>query len=268
MKSLTHDSSHSTSEGTPYEAQPLRSRSFLGPRWVRCCAAALLLVAGLQAQTPLRIPVDADGALLPPSGVELRQALKLERFAGISDPYYDPGPGGPRTGVVASEASMAWPFGIAVGPDDSVYVSDLPQLSEVRRINASTGLIEAVLGLSVGYYTSLAVDAAGVVFAIDVGSGAIDRSDPSTETSERLPTAEGQLSEPMGLGLDATGNVFVADAGRHRILKIAPSTGTVETVAGTGVQGDGGDGGPATSPHYSRTDPDWVANQKSGALPI
>ena len=87
---------------------------------------------------------------------------------------------------------------------------------------------------------------------------------PRTETSERLPTAEGQLSEPMGLGLDATGNVFVADAGRHRILKIAPSTGTVETVAGTGVQGDGGDGGPATSALLNS--PSAVAVDRSGNL--
>jgi len=48
-----------------------------------------------------------------------------------------------------------------------------------------------------------------------------------------------------GIAADLNGNVFVADAAAHRVRKISPA-GIVSTVAGTGVRGFTGDGGPAT----------------------
>lgn len=48
-----------------------------------------------------------------------------------------------------------------------------------------------------------------------------------------------------GLCVDAYGNVFVSMKFQHRVLKINPS-GEVTVVAGTGVAGYSGDGGPAT----------------------
>lgn len=48
-----------------------------------------------------------------------------------------------------------------------------------------------------------------------------------------------------GLCVDANGNVFVSMKFQHRVLKIDPS-GEVTVVAGTGVAGYSGDGGPAT----------------------
>jgi uncharacterized protein (TIGR03437 family) len=54
------------------------------------------------------------------------------------------------------------------------------------------------------------------------------------------------LSQPEGIAVDRTGNVYVADAAVHRVRKIAPD-GSIQTVAGTGVAGFAGDGGPARS---------------------
>lgn len=55
-----------------------------------------------------------------------------------------------------------------------------------------------------------------------------------------------RLSGPSGLAYDAAGNLYVADSGDQRIRRIG-ADGIVTTVAGTGVGGFSGDGGPAVA---------------------
>src|SRR5258708_3646983 len=55
---------------------------------------------------------------------------------------------------------------------------------------------------------------------------------------------QAQLSNPVSVAVDGLGNVFFVDQGNNRVRKVAP-TGIITTFAGTGVQGSGGDGGPA-----------------------
>ena len=54
------------------------------------------------------------------------------------------------------------------------------------------------------------------------------------------------LSAPWGVASDAAGNIYVADEAANCIRKIN-STGIISTIAGTGVAGFSGDGGPATA---------------------
>ena len=56
--------------------------------------------------------------------------------------------------------------------------------------------------------------------------------------------AAAQLNGPRGLARLGDGSVLVADTTGNRIRRIAPD-GTISTVAGTGVAGSAGDGGPA-----------------------
>jgi sugar lactone lactonase YvrE len=57
---------------------------------------------------------------------------------------------------------------------------------------------------------------------------------------------DARLDSPSGIAFDAKGNIYVADSNNNRVRKI-DRDGIITTVAGTGVQGFGGDKGPATA---------------------
>lgn len=73
-----------------------------------------------------------------------------------------------------------------------------------------------------------------------------------------------QLSGPDQVGFDAAGNMYIADSGNARIRKV-DSSGGIMTIAGTGVSGDSGDGGPATK---AQIQIDGMAVDKSGNVYI
>jgi streptogramin lyase len=56
---------------------------------------------------------------------------------------------------------------------------------------------------------------------------------------------QAQLNQPFHLALDREGHLYVADALNHCIRRIDLRTGLITTVAGRGVKGYSGDGGPA-----------------------
>jgi trimeric autotransporter adhesin len=69
----------------------------------------------------------------------------------------------------------------------------------------------------------------------------------------------------QGLAVDAARNLYYSDAVRNQVGKVTPD-GTVTVVAGTGVPGFSGDGGPATQAQLQT--PDSVAVDASGNLYI
>jgi sugar lactone lactonase YvrE len=59
------------------------------------------------------------------------------------------------------------------------------------------------------------------------------------------PALEARLN-PSAVAVDTAGDLYLADSGNHRIRKLSAATGIITTVAGNGVKGFSGDGGPAT----------------------
>ena len=59
-----------------------------------------------------------------------------------------------------------------------------------------------------------------------------------------------QFNNPSGIDFDKYGNVYIVDVGNNKIRKIN-SAGIITTIAGTGTQGDSGDGAAATSAQFN-----------------
>ena len=82
------------------------------------------------------------------------------------------------------------------------------------------------------------VDASGVITTV-AGNGTDGNSGDGGEATSA------EISEPYSLAIDGLGNLYIADQSSAVIRRVAPD-GIITTVAGTGVYGSEGDGGPAT----------------------
>ena len=59
------------------------------------------------------------------------------------------------------------------------------------------------------------------------------------------PATDAQMKFPYNVAVDVTGNLYIADLHDNRIRKV-DTNGIITTVAGNGMGGYSGDGGPAT----------------------
>ncbi len=110
-------------------------------------------------------------------------------------------------------------------------------------------------GLS--FPVAVAVDAAGDIFVADWSNRVVEITPSGTATTfagtgvagfsgDGGPATAAELDHPSGLAVASNGDVYIADAGNNRVRMVNPS-GIITTVAGTGVAGFSGDGGPATA---------------------
>ncbi len=180
---------------------------------------------------------------------------------------------------VALEVGLNHPTHISFDPLGRLILSAWHN-SKVMRVDFATGLIEPIVGDGTRFYsgdggpaidawvnlpTATAFDAAGRMYISDqenqrvrmvdtngiittvVGTGVPGFSGdggPATEAQIWAPVS--QAAAPSSrIAIDSQGNLYLADSNNNRIRKI-DTNGIINTVAGNGDVGIGGDGGPAT----------------------
>jgi sugar lactone lactonase YvrE len=114
---------------------------------------------------------------------------------------------------------------------------------------------------------------------VDPGSdGVVGTGDPEQETVSTVAGTCGEngyagdgdaataarLNRPFGIALDADGALYIADTKNNAVRRVDLTAGTIETVAGTGVPGFSGDGGPANAARLR--EPYGVAFDAAGNL--
>jgi sugar lactone lactonase YvrE len=195
----------------------------------------------------------------------------LAIFAGTPSTNYSCSEGG--DGGVATSAQIAGPEGLALDPAGNLYIADYAG-SRIRKVDASTGIITTYAGpgtqngglgdggpatsAQIPWPESIATDSAGNLYIADPGHGRVRMVSSSTGIISTIAGA-GQ-SGPMGDGgpatsasmsptrikLDANGNIFILDGAHERLREVDAKTGIISTIAGNGVYGTSGNGGPAT----------------------
>ncbi|MCZ6677802.1 MAG: hypothetical protein O7E52_11185 [Candidatus Poribacteria bacterium] len=140
------------------------------------------------------------------------------------------GDGGPALG-----AEFDTTCGVAVDDEGNIFVCGKWD-SNVRRVDAKTGIIETFAGQNTRHYpsergASRPYSGANYSFAGFHGDGGA--------------ASEAAFRFPEHLAFDSKGNLYVCDNGNNRIRKIDMQTGTITTVLGTGQAASNGDGGPA-----------------------
>ncbi len=175
--------------------------------------AMLFLACGL----PLLISNAATGA-------------DIRTIAGNGRQTYS-GDGGPAT-----EAGLAEPFGLTLGPDGSLYVCSVKNHC-IRRIDERTGFITTV-----------------------AGSGQMGYS------GDGKPAHRALCNEPYEVRFDSEANLYFVEMQNHVVRRVDAKTSIITTVAGDGTAGFGGDGGPAVRARLRQ--PHSIALYNAGSLYI
>ena len=199
------------------------------------------------------------------------------------------GDGGP-----AISASLR-PDGLAMDSTGNFYVADIAK-SVIRKINAA-GIITTVAGFAgestvfsgdggpatnaslylAQNHNGLALDSAGNLYIADDGHDRIRKVTPSgvittvagngktLYSGDGGPATQASIGRPAAVVVDAAGNLYITDTQNWRVRKV-DTNGIITTFAGTGIFGNTGDGGPATSATFE--EPIGLALDGAGNLYI
>ena len=204
------------------------------------------------------------------------------RVAGCGESGFG-GDGGP-----AVEARIQNPCHLVCGPDGTLFIADTGN-HRIRRVTPD-GIISTIAGTGESGFrgdggpavdaqlaapAAIAIDAAENLYIADflnhrirrVSNDGIITSIAGTGEPEHngdgQPARECQFGEPCGVAVDRDGYVYIGDQVNCRVRVVTPA-GIMHTVAGTGIQGLTGDGGPAEDAQISN--PDIIALDREGNL--
>lgn len=244
-------------------------------------AGNIITVAGKAAKLdgPSCVVVDSAGDLY---AIDISNNIisKVTATTGIKTTVAGNGtPGYSGDGGSATSASLNGPGGIAFDGAGNFYIADSAN-NRIRKVSVDTGVITTVAGNGTAAYSGdgglaisaslyhpagIAVDSAGNLYIADTSNDRVRKVSINTGNITTvagtntgilgdggLATSAG-LREPNSIAFDSAGNLYILANGDNRIRKVTAATGIITTIAGNGLSGYLGDGGPATSASFSYT---------------
>jgi sugar lactone lactonase YvrE len=253
--------------------------------------AGLLYSRGLLPFVPVpgRPPTVAPVGLISPAGVAVAPDGSVYVADFLADEVFRVNPVGTVVlyagGGVHGDgrATMAWlnhPAGLAVDAAGNLYIADATG-GTVRKVDRR-GIISTLIDNGRTYHQygllGVAVDGRGAVWVSEIGGGTVRRIDAvngaDLDTSQMPPPTW----LPSYMAFDSAGNLYVSDGaaapsdnpmfqtptgGGCRIVRFSPDS-KLSVIAGTGVCGYSGDGGPAVGAQLD--DPGGIAFDSAGNM--
>jgi uncharacterized protein (TIGR03437 family) len=229
--------------------------------------------------------------------VGLNVVYKVDRLANVTTIAGTGNFGSSGDGGLAINAELIAPNAVAVDADGTIYISDSGN-GRIRRIgtngiittyagNGSPGFAGdngPATGASISRPLDLAIDSGGNLLIADNANGRIRKVAKSSGIITTIAGTGGRTSsgdngpplaadiDPVALAIGPDGSIYFADSSGHggsnapKVRKISANGSTVTTVAGSGVHGFAGDGGPALSAQFLSID--GIAVDSGGNLYI
>lgn len=170
-------------------------------------------------------------------------------------------------GGLATLASIARPQGFEIA--GGALLISTSSCSRVRAVDLSTNVISTLVGSGSGFNgdgnpplstlfqvpQGIFFDRDGSLVIVDSENSRVRRVDLAGGTVSTIaggytgdggPAGQSALNFPEAIAFDSTNNLYIADSFNDRIRRV-DTTGNITTIAGTGIAGNTGDGGPATS---------------------
>ncbi|GEO11089.1 NHL domain-containing protein [Segetibacter aerophilus] len=193
-------------------------------------------------------------------------------------------------GGYAISARLSYPGRTTVDQFGNLYIPD-GNNHVVRKVSAS-GIISTVAGTGAFGYSgdgglataarlwfpnSVAIDSKGNLFILEAVNSVVRKVDAAGKittvagngtkgySGDGGAATAAQLDNPVDMAIDALDNIYIADK-YNKVVRKVNAAGIITTIAGSGVAGYSGDGGPATAAQL--TSPDGVAVDNLGNLLI
>jgi uncharacterized repeat protein (TIGR02543 family) len=226
-----------------------------------------------QINAPYSVALDAAGNLYIADNGNNR-VRKVAAGTGVISTFAGTGtPGFSGDGDLATRAAFNNIGGITFDNAGNMFIADYGN-NRVRKVAAGTGIVTTVAGSGSAVFAGdggpanlaglnpngIAVDSAGNIYIADYGNNRIrkvanDTGYISTVAGNGTAGFSGDgdqatsasINHPTFVAFDSLGNLHIADAENNRIRMVAKDTGIITTIAGNGIAGFSGDGGPAVS---------------------
>jgi streptogramin lyase len=188
----------------------------------------VLTISELRMSVPIRLHLCAAFVALSWCGNVVAQNGSIESVAGTGKPENNGDAG------AAALINIGDPFGVEIGPDGALYICEVRN-HRIRRLDLKSNEISTVAGCGRRGHA---------------GDGG--------------PALDAELNEPYEVRFDHDGHMYFVEMKNHIVRRVDGKTRTISTIAGTGRQGFGGDGGPAVKAIFNQ--PHSIALDERGTV--